>query len=74
MWTLYLWELSRLGDYLDGTVYATRGDLIDYCERNGAPAQVIDILQGLDEDQEYCDPRDVWEDMPDELDYGEYDN
>ncbi len=64
MWTLELFEKTRLGDLLDGTNLFTKEEVIEYARRQCAPRAAMDILGELDEEDVYEDVFDIWPDMP----------
>ena len=44
---------------------ASRDELVDFCIRSGAPLEVIENLQALDEENElYESIEDIWPDYP----------
>jgi len=59
------WTLA-LASYLEDAPWpATREELIDYAERTGAPLEVIDNLDELEDDGEpYESIQEVWPDFP----------
>jgi len=69
-----IWTLE-LASYLDDSPWpATKDELIDYAIRTGAPVEVIENLQELeDSDEPYETMEDIWPDYPTESDffYGE---
>ena len=65
------WTLE-LAQYLsDGPWPANKDELIDYAIRTGAPLEVVENLQAIeDEDGENYDSiQDIWPDFPTEEDY-----
>ena len=64
------WTLE-LASYLEEAPWpATRDDLIDFSIRAGAPVEVIENLQELDEDDEvYESIEDIWADYPTKDDF-----
>jgi hypothetical protein len=65
-----IWTVE-LASYLDDAPWpATKEELIDYAERIGAPLEVVENLQELeDSDEPYETIEDIWPDYPDEDDY-----
>jgi hypothetical protein len=65
-----IWTLE-LASYLDDAPWpATKEELIDYANRTGAPMEVIENLQELEEsDEVYESIEDVWSDYPSNEDY-----
>jgi hypothetical protein len=65
-----IWTVE-LASYLDDAPWpATKEELIDYAERIGAPLEVVENLQELeDSDEPYETIEDIWPDYPDEEDY-----
>lgn len=59
------WTLE-LASYLDDAPWpATKEELIDYAVRSGAPMEVMENLQGLEDEDEYYETiEDVWADYP----------
>ena len=59
-WTL---ELSA---YLDDAPWpATKGELIDYAMRSGAPMEVVQNLEAIEDDEElYESIHEIWPDYP----------
>ena len=59
------WTLE-LASYLEDAPWpATRDELVDYSIRSGAPLEVIENLQALDEENElYEGIEDIWPDYP----------
>ena len=64
------WTLE-LASYLEEAPWpATKDDLIDFGIRSGAPVEVIENLQELDDDQEmYEGIEDIWPDYPPKDDF-----
>lgn len=64
------WTLE-LASYLEEAPWpATRDELIDYAIRSGAPIEVIENLQGLDDEGElYEGIGDIWPDFPTKSDF-----
>ena len=69
-----IWTLE-LASYLDDAPWpATKDELIDYAIRTGAPVEVIENLQELEDNEEpFESMEDIWPDYPTEGDffYGE---
>jgi hypothetical protein len=64
------WTLE-LVSYLDDAPWpATKDELIDYAIRSGAPLEVIENLQELEDDGElYESIEEIWSDYPTQDDY-----
>ncbi|MCW3125780.1 MAG: hypothetical protein JWO03_1438 [Bacteroidetes bacterium] len=64
------WTLE-LASYLEEAPWpATKDDLIDFSIRSGAPVEVIENLQELDDDEElYEGIEDIWPDYPTKEDF-----
>ncbi|PKP36295.1 MAG: hypothetical protein CVT98_08360, partial [Bacteroidetes bacterium HGW-Bacteroidetes-15] len=60
-----IWTVE-LASYLDDAPWpATKEELIDYADRIGAPLEVIENLQELEEtDEPYETIEDIWPDYP----------
>jgi hypothetical protein len=65
-----IWTIE-LATYLDDAPWpATREELIDYAMRTGAPTQVIQNLEELeDSDEPYESIEEIWSDYPTDEDY-----
>lgn len=65
-----IWTLE-LASYLDDAPWpATKDELIDYAVRTGAPMQVIQNLEELeDSDEPYESIEDIWSDYPSDEDF-----
>ncbi|MEG8947394.1 DUF2795 domain-containing protein [Rosettibacter firmus] len=65
-----IWTVE-LASYLDDAPWpATKEELIDYAERIGAPIEVIENLQELeDSDEPYESIEDIWPDYPSDEDF-----
>ncbi|HEY9188652.1 MAG TPA: DUF2795 domain-containing protein [Ignavibacteria bacterium] len=65
-----IWTLE-LASYLDEAPWpATKDELIDYATRTGAPIEVIENLQELeDSDELYEGIEDIWPDYPSNEDF-----
>ncbi|MCF8240258.1 MAG: DUF2795 domain-containing protein [Melioribacteraceae bacterium] len=72
-----IWTVE-LASYLDDAPWpATRDELIDYADRIGAPYEVIENLQELEDTEEiYESIEDIWPDFPsdDEFFYSDDDD
>lgn len=64
------WTLE-LASWLDDAPWpATKSELIDYAKRSGAPLEVEENLQALeDEDQPYDNIEEIWPDYPTKEDF-----
>ncbi len=65
-----IWTIE-LATYLDDAPWpATKEELIDYASRTGAPIEVIENLQELeDSDEPYESIEDIWLDYPTDGDF-----
>jgi hypothetical protein len=65
-----IWTME-LASWLDDAPFpATRDELIDYASRIGAPLQVLENLQELeDPDETYESIEDIWQDYPVDEDF-----
>jgi hypothetical protein len=65
-----IWTVE-LASYLDDAPWpATREELIDYAERIGAPREVMENLNELEETEEpYESIEDIWPDFPSDEDF-----
>lgn len=65
-----IWTME-LASYLDDAPWpATKEELIDYATRTGAPIEVIENLQELEDSEEpYESIEDIWPDYPSGSDY-----
>jgi hypothetical protein len=61
----------ELASYLDDAPWpATKDELVDYALRTGAPVEVIENLQELEDgDEPYESMEDIWPDYPTEADF-----
>ncbi|MGA9116717.1 MAG: DUF2795 domain-containing protein [Bacteroidota bacterium] len=73
-----IWTME-LASYLDDAPWpATKEELLDYAARTGAPAEVTENLQELEDSEEpYESMEDIWPDYPTGTDFffedeGEY--
>ncbi|MEM9416749.1 MAG: DUF2795 domain-containing protein [Bacteroidota bacterium] len=64
------WTLE-LASYLDDAPWpATKDELLDYAKRSGAPLEVQENLQELEDDtQPYTKIEEIWPDYPDKADF-----
>ncbi|MCX8472768.1 MAG: DUF2795 domain-containing protein [Sediminibacterium sp.] len=63
------WTLE-LASYLEEAPWpASKDELIDYATRSGAPAEVIENLQELEETEMYECVEEIWEDYPTRSDF-----
>ena len=64
------WNLE-LASYLEDAPFpATRDELIDFVIRTGAPIEVMENLQELDDDAEIFESiEDIWPDFPSKEDF-----
>jgi hypothetical protein len=59
------WTLDLASHLEDAPFPATRDELIDYAIRSGAPLEVIENLQEMEEEGELFDSiEDIWPDYP----------
>ena len=65
-----IWTVE-LASYLDDAPWpATKEELIDYAERIGAPFEVVENLQELEDAEEpYESIEDIWPDYPSDEDF-----
>ena len=65
-----IWTME-LASYLDDAPWpATKEELIDYAIRTGAPVEVVENLQELeDADEPYESIEDIWPDYPTDEDF-----
>ena len=64
------WTLELASHLEDAPWPAARDELIDYAIRSGAPLEVIENLQALDEEGElYETIEDIWPDYPNKDDF-----
>lgn len=65
-----IWTVE-LASYLDDAPWpATKEELIDYADRIGAPYEVVENLQELEESDElYETMEDIWPDYPSDEDF-----
>ncbi len=63
------WTLE-LASYLEDAPWpATKEELIDYAKRTGAPMEVIENLEELEDDIEYDNIEEIWPDFPTKEDF-----
>lgn len=65
------WTLELSSTYLEEAPWpASKDELIDYAIRTGAPLEVIENLQELDDDEElYESIEDIWPEYPTKEDF-----
>jgi hypothetical protein len=65
-----IWTME-LASYLDDAPWpATKEELVDYAIRTGAPVEVIENLQELEDvDEPFESMEDIWPDYPTEADF-----
>jgi hypothetical protein len=64
------WTLELASHLEDAPWPATKDELIDYAIRSGAPIEVVENLQELEEDGEiYESLEDIWPDYPSQDDF-----
>lgn len=64
------WTLELASSLDDAPWPATKDELIDYANRSGAPEEVIENLQELEDDGEiYESIEDIWPDYPTKDDF-----
>ncbi|MDP2207321.1 MAG: DUF2795 domain-containing protein [Bacteroidota bacterium] len=65
-----IWTLELAAHLDDAPWPATKEELIDYANRIGAPIEVIENLQELeDSDEPYESMEDIWVDFPTDQDF-----
>jgi hypothetical protein len=65
-----IWTMELASSLDDAPWPATKEELIDYAIRTGAPVEVIENLQELEDTEEpYESMEDIWPDYPSEDDY-----
>ncbi len=65
-----IWTLELASYLLDAPWPATKAELIDYANRIGAPREVIENLEELeDSDELYEGIEDIWPDFPTNEDF-----
>jgi len=65
------WTLELASYLSDAPWPATRDELIDYAIRTGAPLEVVENLQAIEEEEEetYEGIEEIWPDYPSEEDF-----
>ena len=64
------WTLELASHLEDAPWPSTKDELIDYCIRSGAPIEVIENLQELEDEGEYYEAiDDIWPDYPTHEDF-----
>lgn len=64
------WTLELASKLEDAPCPATKDELIDYAQRSGAPLEVIENLNELDEDNMVYEAiEDIWPDYPTKEDF-----
>ena len=65
------WTLELESYLSDAPWPATRDELIDYAIRTGAPLEVVENLQAIEEEEEetYESIEEIWPDYPSEEDF-----
>ena len=65
------WTLELASYLSDAPWPATRDELIDYAIRTGAPIEVVENLQAIEEEEEetYESIEEIWPDYPSEEDF-----
>ena len=64
------WTLELASKLEDAPWPATKAELIDYAIRSGAPAEVLENLQEIEDDGETYDSiEDLWPDYPSKEDF-----
>jgi len=67
---IMFWTLELASTLDDAPWPATKDELIDYANRSGAPEEVIENLQELEDDGEiYETIEDIWPDYPTKEDF-----
>jgi hypothetical protein len=69
--TIMYWTLELASYLSDAPWPASKDELIDYAIRTGAPLEVVENLQAIedDEDESYDSIQEIWPDYPTEEDY-----
>ena len=69
LYTMY-WTLELASKLEDAPWPASKDELIDYAIRSGAPMEVIENLQDIEDDEEVFDSiEDIWPDYPSKDDF-----
>ena len=64
------WTLELASKIEDAPWPATKGELLDYAQRIGAPLEVIENLQEIEDDEEIFESiEDIWPDYPTKDDF-----
>ena len=65
------WTLELASYLSDAPWPATKDELVDYSIRRGAPLEVVENLQAMEEEEEevYESIEDIWPDYPSEEDF-----
>lgn len=63
------WTIELAGCIEDAPWPALKEELIDYAIRSGAPVEVLENLQELEEDETYEGIEDVWPEFPSKEDF-----
>ncbi|QEC69357.1 DUF2795 domain-containing protein [Panacibacter ginsenosidivorans] len=63
------WTLELASHLIEAPWPATRDDLIDYAIRSGAPIEVIENLQELEDEEIYESMEEIWPDHPTQDDF-----
>ncbi len=69
IWEAMYWTLE-LASYLEEAPFPSeKDDLIDFAIRSGAPVEVVENLQELEDEELYESIEDVWPDYPTKDDF-----
>ncbi len=63
------WTLELASKLEDAPWPASKDELIDYAIRSGAPMEVIENLQDIEDDEEIFEIEDIWPDYPSKDDF-----
>ena len=64
------WTLELASKLEDAPWPSTKDELLEYCIRTGAPEELIENIQELEDDDEiYESIEDIWPDYPDKEDF-----
>ena len=64
------WTLELASKLEDAPWHASKDELIDYAIRSGAPMEVIENLQDIEDDEEIFESiEDIWPDYPSKDDF-----
>ena len=58
------WTIELAASLEDAPWPSTKDEMIDFAIRSGAPIEVIENLQELDDDEVYDSIEDIWPDYP----------